>query len=140
MLSINKTVYEERLGSDAVTPREWYWMWNDALFKICAAKTHCGINRIPVYFNDGWNWFGKGQRAMKACQNGQRWFGPGNVLPVTLRTLWTWHPRLVQYDDACVDRTGNTIVGAVRRRVDELLRYGLDLNGRDLFPGPSVTS
>ncbi|KAH8731863.1 nucleotide-sugar transporter-domain-containing protein [Phaeosphaeriaceae sp. PMI808] len=137
-LSINKTIYNERYGH--IKPHAWYWMWNDALFKICASQTHCGFSRIPIYFNDGWTWLGEGQRALRPCEPQQQWFGSGNQLPVTLRTLWSWHPRLGQYSDSCVDRTGKTIIGAVRRRIDELLHHGLDMNGRDLFPGPSVTS
>ncbi len=115
-------------------------MWNDALFKICASETYCGMSRIPICFNDGWTFLGEGQRALKPCQPQQRWFDSGNQLPATLRTLWTWHARLGQYSDSCVDRTAKTIIGAVRRRIDELLHHGLDMNGRDLFPGPIVIS
>lgn len=111
-------------------------MWNDGLFKHCE-QNQCGVSRIPVYFTDGWGWFGKGQRALKPCD--ERWWHDSQApLPRSLRTLFTWHARLGQYDAACLGP--GTLVAAVTRRIDELLGYGLEMRGRDLFAGPALTT
>jgi hypothetical protein len=77
---------------------------------------------------------------MRPCEANQEWWSSMKPLPVTLRTLWTWHPRLGHYDDSCVDRNRNTLIAAVMRRIDQLLSFGLDMNGRDLYPGPILTA
>jgi hypothetical protein len=139
-LTTNQTLYIEREGPNAIMPLNWNWLWNDALMQICAARANCGVGRLPIMFNDGWVFLGQGQPAMRPCEQGQLTFGTGGLLCPTLRTLFTWHARFGQYDDACIDPLGETVAGAVRRRIYELLAGGLDMNGRDLFPGPAYAS
>jgi len=139
-LTTNQTLYEAREGKMGVKPLTWHSLWNDGLFKICAAQANCGIGRLPIIFNDGWCWLDQGQEAMKPCEAAEESFGTGSPLPMTARTLFTWNARFSQYPDTCVDSSKRTITGAVRRRVNELLAQGLDMRGRDLFPGPAYAS
>jgi hypothetical protein len=132
-MSMNETQYRLDWGPDAPEPIKWYWLWNDALYQACERQGECGLGRVPIWFNDGWGWSGNGQAAMYPC-NDDGWL-PGIEIPVTMRTLWTWHARLGQYDAECVNVTRNTLIGSFRRRVNHLLSEGLDMNGRDLYPG-----
>jgi hypothetical protein len=135
--SANKTIYQERLGPNAVIPVQWYWLWNDGLFKTCATQANCGISRLPAFYNDGFCWFGKGQLAMLPCEANADIYTPGSQpVPATMHTVFTWHPRWGHYNDGCVDPKRPSLTGAVRRRIYELLDLGLELGGRDLFPGP----
>lgn len=139
-LTYNQTLYKEREGPDAIMPWTWYWLWNDGLLKVCAEKANCGISRLAAIFTDGHSFVGPGQDGLQSCDKDKDIYMPGDTLPKTFRTLWTWHNRAGHDPDECVDIKKNSMIGAVRRRIRELLDQGLDMGGRDLFPGPGVFS
>jgi hypothetical protein len=128
------------VGPDAIQPMFWHWLYNDGLMKYCALKSNCGLSRFSVIFTDGFCWLGEGQDGMKPCEQGEDIYEKGMDLPKTLRTLWTWHGRMGHENDECVDVGKNYLVGAIRRRINEVLKTGLVMGGRDLFPGPVVAS
>ncbi|KAI1629455.1 nucleotide-sugar transporter-domain-containing protein [Exophiala viscosa] len=138
----NHTLFVEKFANHTVKPVFWYWLYNDGLFKLCSKKEFdCGLAKIPVDYTDGYAFAIKGQEKMKPCGQGEEEaFPPGSLVPVTLRRLWAWHNRMGHRDDECVDIEKNTLIGAVRRRIREVLSHGLKMEGQDLFPGPSVLS
>lgn len=137
-MTYNKTLYDEREGPNGIQPMFWHWLYNDGLMKYCALKSHCGLSRLSVVFTDGFCWLGEGQSGMMPCDKDV--YKKGVELPKTLRTLWTWHGRIGHEKDDCVDIKKNYLVSAIRRRIYEVLETGLDMRGRDLFPGPAVVS
>ncbi|KAK5025108.1 hypothetical protein LTR13_010545 [Exophiala sideris] len=141
-MPFNKTLFQEKFGNHSVKPLFWYWLYNDGLFKLCSKEDfNCGLAKIPVDYTDGYAFTLKGQEKLKPCGEGQEdAFPPGSPVPVTLQRLWAWHNRMGHRDDKCVDIERNTLISAVRRRIKEVLSHGLKMEGRDLFPGPSVLS
>jgi len=134
--SANKEIYEQRNGPNAIQPWQWYWLWNDGLLKTCDQKLKCGISRIPVFYTDGFAHVdSNSQVKMRPCEPDDD-YSTGKKLPKTLYTIFTWHARVAKFPDECVDMSGKTIAGAVRRRIRQLLDRGLEMGGRDLFPGP----
>ncbi|GAO51596.1 hypothetical protein G7K_5695-t1 [Saitoella complicata NRRL Y-17804] len=135
-MSFNETLFHERYPT--INPNMWYWLYNDGLFKICQKLENCGVNRHPIMFTDGRYFTGPNQEATEACpsfESGQE-VEQGKPLPASLHGLWTWHNRLGARKDDCLNEDADTLAMAMRRRVREMLSYGLDMNGRDIFPGP----
>jgi hypothetical protein len=138
-ITYNETAYKEREGNDAIMPNMWWWLYNDGVFKTCELKTHCGVNRHPIAFTDGVYFGAEGQPSTKPCDDGELYL-KGSELPATLHGLWTWHARLGQRGDECVEVGRPTLIAAVRRRILELLDRGLAMRGRDILPGPGFVS
>jgi hypothetical protein len=140
LFSADPEIYKERLGSDTIQPWTWYWLWNEGIAKGCEFNWACGISRVPITYTDGFKYTEKPQEGMGPCEDGEETYFKGARLPLKLYSLFTWHARFAKYDDACVEAERPTITGAVRRRINELLDGGLDMGGRDLFPGPLFSS
>lgn len=130
-MSYNSTIFHES-HPDVEPNFGWYWLYNDGMIKICQHVEHCGFGRIPIMFTDGKGFEGPDQESTEACDQLEK----GQALPAGLHGLWTWHARLGARGDDCMEEDAENVGMAVRRRVRELLSYGLDMNGRDLFPGP----
>jgi hypothetical protein len=110
------------------------------ILQSCEDELNCGISRIPVQFTDGFKHTQAPQVKMGPCEPGEYNYSKGMRLPINLFTLFTWHSRLAQFHDGCVDFDRPTVAGAVRRRIRQYLNSGLEMGGRDLYPGPAFIS
>ncbi|KAF2094281.1 hypothetical protein NA57DRAFT_80691 [Rhizodiscina lignyota] len=147
-LTFNETLYNERFP-DGPRPGLFYWVFNEGMLMMCAKVTHCGINRHPLPFMDGVALGVKDQdqHSLKACVREEEgkgkyrlkdgWDGRREPFPGGLHGLWAWHARLgkSKEDKGCLEGDSGTLASAVRKRILTLLDFGLEMNGRNLFPG-----
>jgi hypothetical protein len=112
------------------------WLDPDA-HRYSEKYTHCGFTRIPLEWVDAFMKLSDHQDPLKPCDENSKTPALDVATPPQFHGIFAWHARLNQQDDTCVtDGTKVNNIQVLLRRIRESLESGLDLEGRDLFPGP----
>jgi hypothetical protein len=101
--------------------------------------THCGFQRTPLSWIDGASDHIEAQYRLPPCDsNGTSApFGVERPTPPQLHGIFIWNAQLGHQADTCVSDSSQAVpMQVVRARIEEALEIGLDMEGRDLFPGP----
>ncbi|ODQ56284.1 hypothetical protein SAICODRAFT_22669 [Saitoella complicata NRRL Y-17804] len=122
-LSFNESNWQY---SDSLKPERWYWLYNDGALRVCLEHENCGISGHPAFLQGG-------TRTVEPCEKG---LDPRrSAFPYSLRGLWTWHARLNSRDDECIRPEAQNAVMSLVRRIEDMLKDGIDHQGRSIIRG-----
>ncbi|GAA5988784.1 hypothetical protein JCM5350_002939 [Sporobolomyces pararoseus] len=120
-------------------PKQWFsfsWIWNIGVHQLCQTRG-CGVGNLAMQLIDGMAWT---SQVFMPCENNR--YPSGSALPSGLHGPFAWHARMTARPDKdwCYSRESQTLLSAVKARIDGLLAHTRIEEGRDLFPGPGYSA
>lgn len=122
-----------------LSPKAWFsfsWIWNIGVHQLCQTRG-CGVGNLAMQLIDGMAWT---SQVFMPCEHNR--YPSGSPLPSNLHGPFAWHARMtaIPDNDYCYSRDSQTLLSAVKARIEGLLAHARIEEGRDLFPGPGYSA